>query len=67
MVSTIKQLIDVLNELPEDCNIFMSHEEEVIPGSIEVKALMKKGESKPLGVILSTGMDDEMQRLINNN
>ena len=67
MVSTIKELIDVLNDLPEDCQVFLTKDNEVIPAEIEVKHLVEKGSREPIGVILNSVLSEEMQRLINNN
>tara|TARA_B100000497_G_C7303794_1_gene205804 strand:- start:270 stop:473 length:204 start_codon:yes stop_codon:yes gene_type:complete len=67
MVSTIKELIDVLTELPEDLQFFLTKDNEVIPAEIEVKTLMQKGDFTLTGVILNSVLSEEMQRLINNN
>lgn len=67
MVSTVKDLIKILSELPDECQVFLTKEDEVIPALIEVKALMEKGSPEPLGVILNTVLSEEMERLINNN
>ena len=67
MVSTIKELIDVLTELPEDCQVFLTKGNEIIPAEVEVKKLIHKGDSEPMGVILNTVLSEDMQRLINNN
>ena len=67
MVSTIKELIDILNDLPKDCQVFLTKDNEVIPAEIEVKKLMQKGDSEPVGIILNSVLSEEMQRLINNN
>ena len=67
MISTVKELIETLSKLNEECEIYLAAEGEVLPGHIEVKALMEKGNSKPVGVFLSTYISEKMERLINNN
>ena len=67
MVRTVKDLIEILSELPDECQVFLTKENEVIPAEIEIKALMEKGSPEPLGVILNTVLSEEMERLITNN
>ena len=67
MCSTVGDLIEVLKSIPEDCEVFLTNDDEVMPGNIEIKALMERGNSKPLGVVFSTVINEDLERLINNN
>ena len=67
MSLTVGDLIEALKSIPKDCEVFLTNEDEVMHGHIEIKALMEKGNSKPIGVFFSTVIDEDLERLINNN
>jgi len=67
MLHTVKELIEVLNDLPDDTEIFLqSSDKEITPAALKVQTLLEKKTHDIHGVIITTVLSDDMQRLINN-
>ena len=67
MLHTVKELIEVLNDLPDDTQIYLQTSDKgITPAEIEVHTLLEKKTHDIHGVIITTVLSDDMQRLINN-
>ena len=67
MVHTVKELIDVLSDLPDETQVFLNTSDgQVTPAEIEVQMLLDKRTKYIHGVIIKTVLSEEMQRLIND-
>lgn len=67
MVHTVKELIDVLSDLPDETQVFLGTSDgQITPAEIEVHILLDKRTSDIDGVIIKTVLSQEMQRLIND-
>ncbi len=67
MLNTVKELIEVLSDLPDDTQIFLQTSDKVItPAEIEVNTLLDKSTHDIHGVIITTVLSEEMKRLIND-
>ena len=67
MLHTVKELIEVLSDLPDDTQIFLQTSDKVItPAEIEVHTLLDKSTHDIDGVIITTVLSEEMKRLIND-
>lgn len=67
MVHTVKELIEVLSDLPDDTQVFLNTSDGVVTAAeIEVQTLLDKKTRNIDGVIITTVLSEEMQRLIND-
>ena len=67
MLNTVKELIDVLSDLPDDTQIFFEASDKIIiPAEVEVQTILDKSTNDIDGVIISTVLSEKMQKLIND-
>jgi len=67
MLNTVKELIEVLSELPDDTQIFFEASDKIIiPAEVEVQTILDKSTHDIHGVIITTVLSEEMKRLIND-
>jgi len=67
MLNTVKELIEVLSELPDDTQIFFEASDKIIiPAEVEVQTILDKSTNDIDGVILTTVLSEKMQKLIND-
>ena len=67
MLHTVKELIDVLSDLPDDTQIFFEASDKIIiPAEVEVQTILDKSTNDIDGVIISTVLSEKMQKLIND-
>ncbi len=78
MLNTVKELIDVLSDLPDDTQIYFESSEpafktgkfeaykRIIPAEVEVQTILDKSTNDIDGVILTTVLSEKMQKLIND-
>ncbi len=67
MLNTVKELIEVLSDLPDDTQIyFESSDKIIIPAEVEVQTILDKSTNDIDGVIISTVLSEKMKKLIND-
>ena len=67
MLHTVKELIDVLSDLPDDTQIFFEASDKIIiPAEVEVQTILDKSTNDIDGVIITTVLSEKMQKLIND-
>lgn len=67
MLNTVKELIEVLSDLPDDTQIFFEASDKIIiPAEVEVQTILDKSTNDIDGVILTTVLSEKMQKLIND-
>jgi hypothetical protein len=67
MLNTVKELIEVLSDLPDDTQIFFEASDKIIiPAEVEVQTILDKSTNDIDGVIISTVLSEKMQKLIND-
>ena len=67
MLNTVKELIEVLSDLPDDTQIFFEASDKIIiPAEVEVQTILDKSTKDIDGVIITTVLSEKMQKLIND-
>ena len=67
MLNTVKELIQVLSDLPDETQIFFEASDKIIiPAEVEVQTILDKSTNDIDGVIISTVLSEKMQKLIND-
>jgi len=67
MLNTVKELIEVLSDLPDDTQIyFEASDKRIIPAEVEVQTILDKSTNDIDGVIITTVLSEKIQKLIND-
>ncbi len=67
MLNTVKELIEVLSDLPDDTQIFLQTSDKgITPAEIEVQTILDKSTHDIHGVIITTVLSEKIQKLIND-
>tara|TARA_R100001163_G_C4878337_1_gene76855 strand:+ start:35 stop:238 length:204 start_codon:yes stop_codon:yes gene_type:complete len=67
MLNTVKELIEVLSDLPDDTQIFFEASDKIIiPAEVEVQTILDKSTKDIDGVIITTVLSEKIQKLIND-
>ena len=67
MLNTVKELIEVLSDLPDDTQIFFEASDKIIiPAEVEVQTILDKSTNDIDGVIITTVLSEKIQKLIND-
>lgn len=67
MLNTVKELIEVLSDLPDETQIFFEASDKIIiPAEVEVQTILDKSTNDIDGVIIKTVLSEKIQKLIND-